>query len=285
MKNSKELCLPMCMPFTCFEVDSRTVMLPKEEQSHYYAELFLIREGRLKVFMGEKEYSVGPEDALVCCPGVVHRVAPDGEEPVRFDLLRMDPERMPGMPDYAPSLRLIFAAARRENAPMLIQAEDARSMALPYMSARCLQEMEERPYGCDLSVKARLGLICLALIRHWKKKGLTLKPRESQEDPVYALSGYIEEHLKDGLRVEELAARCHLSYPWFAKKFREIYGVSCKDFIEQIRVGQVEQYLLYTDLDLTEISEVTGYADCSHMIKNFKRIRNVTPGQYRLRQR
>ena len=85
--------------------------------------------------------------------------------------------------------------------------------------------------------------------------------------------------------MEDLAARCGLSYPWFAKKFREIYGISCKDYIEQIRVAQVEKYLLFTDLDLMRISELTGYADCSHMIKNFKRIMDTTPGQYRLKNR
>ena len=49
--------------------------------------------------------------------------------------------------------------------------------------------------------------------------------------------------------------------------------------------GKVFKFLLFTDLDLMQISEMTGYADCSHMIKNFKRIMNITPGQYRLKNR
>ena len=58
-----------------------------------------------------------------------------------------------------------------------------------------------------------------------------------------------------------------------------------RDYIEQIRVARVEQFLLFTNLDLAEISEANGYADCSHMIKNFKRIMGITPGQYRMQQR
>ena len=34
----------------------------------------------------------------------------------------------------------------------------------------------------------------------------------------------------DSLKVEDLAKLCGLSYPWFAKKFREIYGISCKEY-------------------------------------------------------
>ena len=81
--------------------------------------------------------------------------------------------------------------------------------------------------------------------------------------------------------MEDLAEKCGLSYPWFAKKFRDLYGISCKEYIEQIRVAEVEQYLRFTDMDLTQISEATGYADCSHMIKNFKRVMDITPGQFR----
>ena len=47
----------------------------------------------------------------------------------------------------------------------------------------------------------------------------------------------------------------------------------------------VEQFLLLTDMDLSRISKETGYADCSHMIKNFKRLMGITPGQYRLQRR
>ena len=46
----------------------------------------------------------------------------------------------------------------------------------------------------------------------------------------------------------------------------------------------MEHYLLFTSMDLAKISEATGYADCSHMIKNFKRIMDITPGQYRLKK-
>ena len=35
-------------------------------------------------------------------------------------------------------------------------------------------------------------------------------------------------------------------------------------------------------LDLTYISQETGFSDCSHMIKTFRKYKNITPKQYRL---
>ena len=80
---------------------------------------------------------------------------------------------------------------------------------------------------------------------------------------------------------QTLAARCSISYPWFAKRFHDYFGISCKQCIEKLRVETVEQYLTYSDLDLKTISQKTGYTDCSHMVKDFRRMNGMTPGQYR----
>jgi len=43
----------------------------------------------------------------------------------------------------------------------------------------------------------------------------------------------------------------------------------------------VEEYLLFTNFDLNFIAHETGFSDCSHMIKSFKKKHNMTPKKYR----
>ncbi len=285
MKNSKELCHPLCLPYDCRETDTQGTSRPEGIQRHYFAEIVLVLEGRLLASLDGEEKTVSPGEVLMICPGVAHEMKPPEGEPARVILIRLDPNRLPDAPAYAPSLRTLLIEAGRAGMPMVIPAEEARKMELPELCAQCVEESTRCEFGYDLNVTARLTMIWVAIIRYWVGCGLVIGRRELQPDPIYSLSGYIQAHLRDGLRVESLAEHCGLSYPWFAKRFREIYGISCKDFIEQIRVGQVEQLLMFTDLDLNRISEETGYADCSHMIKNFKRIMNITPGQYRLKRK
>ena len=285
MKNSIEMCQPLCMPFVCFGFDSRYSAFPEKPYMHYFAELLLVREGRLRVLRNQEEQIVSPGEAVLFCPAVVHQVSVAGDEPARVDVIRMDPDRMPDLPAYSADLKTLMWEASKANLPMLVPAADVERMFLSQLFDGCVQECSRRTYGYDVNVTSLMALINTAVIRFWKEKGLETSYRKGQTDPIYSLSGYIQAHLQDSLRVEDLAARCGLSYPWFAKKFREIYGISCKDYIEQIRVARVEEFLLFTDLDLMQISEMTGYADCSHMIKNFKRIMNITPGQYRLKNR
>lgn len=284
MINSNAMCHPLCLPFDCREIDSRTAGKFQETVTHYFAEILMVREGTAQILLDHEELTAHSGEAIVICPGARHQVSFGEKDPTRMTLLRMDPDRLAPLPDYSPGLKAILSEARREKAPMLIPAEDAAEMEMPRLTDHCLTETRNGRFGYDYSIAAGLGILCLRVIRFWMERGLKLPRRENHSDPIYSLSGYVQNHLRETLRVEDLAEKCGLSYPWFAKKFREIYGVSCKEYIEQIRVARVEQYLLFTGMDLTQISEATGYADCSHMIKNFKRLRGITPGQYRLQR-
>ena len=59
---------------------------------------------------------------------------------------------------------------------------------------------------------------------------------------------------------------------------------SCKEYIEAMRIYKVEELLLFTQYDLSRISQETGFSDCSHMIKSFKKRRGITPKQFRMRE-
>jgi len=76
-----------------------------------------------------------------------------------------------------------------------------------------------------------------------------------------------------------------MSYSYFAKSFHNLYGRSCKEYIEFIRISKAEELLLFTDCDLSYISQETGFADSSHLIKTFRRLKGMTPRQYKLHNR
>ncbi len=99
---------------------------------------------------------------------------------------------------------------------------------------------------------------------------------------IETITEYIDAHSDQPLKVEQLAIRCNMSYSFFAKQFRQIYGRSCKEYIEYIRVIKTEDMLLYTDYDMTYISQAAGFSDCSHMIKTFRKYKNITPKQFRI---
>ena len=280
MNNSNETCQPLIFPFDSFvfTMDGRTAL--SAPVSHYFAEFLLVQDGVVRLELDGEECLLRAGEGAMICPEAVHLPSAAEGEP-RGLLIRLDPDRMPQLPDYSPGLSAILAEVRRQKMPLVFSRQEIEKLGLPDLIAGCDTEGRNKSFGYELGITLRLGEGFLRLVRFWLEKGLTLPTREEEHFSIRSLAGYIQSHLHNGLKVEDLAEKCGLSYPWFAKKFRDLYGISCKEYIEQIRVAEVEQYLRFTDMDLTQISEATGYADCSHMIKNFKRIMDITPGQFR----
>ncbi len=282
MLNSNETNSPLSMPFECVSSAAFLSSLPVKSDGYYDTKIVFSRKGRLQVHLGEEQCTLATGEMLLICPQVSFEMSrvPEDEDG-EFLMLRVDVNQM-GLPVYTPGVKSVLLAAMRQKMPMRFDAAMVEQEGLLPLGEACVRESENRGFGWETAIMSRVHQILIAVTRRWLQQGLKLPGKAVEEDPIYSITSYIHRHVQDGLRVEELASRCNLSYPWFAKKFREIYGVSCKEYIERLRISRVDQYLLYTDWDLSEISRITGYADCSHMIKNFKRLKNITPGQYRM---
>ena len=95
---------------------------------------------------------------------------------------------------------------------------------------------------------------------------------------------YIDMHSAEPLEIQELAEMCHMSYSNFARLFRKKYGRSCKEYIHYIRLNKAQDLLLNSDYDLNYIAMETGFFDCSHFIRTYKKWKGITPKQERMRK-
>ena len=161
----------------------------------------------------------------------------------------------------------------------------ASQMGCETLFMNCINEVNKKSYGYDLMIQAHLYNLNMQIVRYWQSHGFSVENEVFQTDISYdidSITEYIEAHIKDSIQVSDIAQKCGMSYSCFAKKFHIIYGISCKEYIAKIRIFKVEDYLLFTDFDLNFISQETGFSDCSHMIRSFKKYRGITPKQFRL---
>lgn len=145
--------------------------------------------------------------------------------------------------------------------------------------------MEEKRYGYDSFLRSSIIQLTVELLRIWREHGFTQESDSTEKEDDFSIHDvlmYIDTHSQENIRVDELAKMCHMSYSYFAKTFHRLYGQSCKEYIEFVRLSKVENLLLFTNYDLNYISNETGFADCSHLIRVFKRKYRMTPKQYRL---
>ncbi len=284
MLNSSAGFRPLYMPYECVRFSGDSGAIGFSCKGSFDEKVFWLQKGSVQFQIRDEKIGMKAGDMLVVPPELDFSVSDTDSEASELSVIRIDPSQL-GYPVYTPELKSICREAARQKIDLLISAEEAEENGLTSIAAKCFGETEALRYGWETMVLSLTRQLNLTIIRLWQRRGLKISGNHFEEDPMYEITTYIHQHVQDGLRVEELASRCNLSYPWFAKKFREIYGISCKEYIERVRVSRVEAYLCYTDWDLTEISRITGYADCSHMIKNFKRLKQTTPGQFRMSRR
>ena len=88
-------------------------------------------------------------------------------------------------------------------------------------------------------------------------------------------------HTSESLTREKIANTYDISKAKVSEYVKDFSGLSVNKMINRIRISNVIDLLLNTDMCLEEIADKTGYCDVSHLIKNFKAITDVSPGDFR----
>ena len=149
----------------------------------------------------------------------------------------------------------------------------------------CIKELAAKNYGYDIVACSNISILLSYFIRNWARRGLdideAIRTSYQQTGTFEEITEYIEKHYNEPLKISSLAGMCGMSYSNFAKLFKQTYNQSCKEYIEFIKINKVEDLLLMANIDLTYISNETGFADCSHLIRTFKKLKGITPMQWR----
>ncbi|MCR5108174.1 MAG: AraC family transcriptional regulator [Lachnospiraceae bacterium] len=269
-------------PVECFYHGTESDTFPVHPHWHYYTEILYVLEGTALVSADNKKYEVREGSMFIFFPQVVHSIDSVGYE--RHAVFKFDANVIAMSSPYAPKPRNVLKSAASQNMLCLFDKSQTESMGMPELAHECIKEMNGYKYGYDMIVKCSLYKLLTFMVRIWVDKGLVLNDEAFSDESydIYSITEYIDKNMSSGIKTADIAKACGMSYAYFAKKFASVYGKTCKEYIEEMRVYKVEEFLMFTDFDLTYIAQETGFADCSHMIKDFKKHRGTTPKQFRM---
>jgi len=92
---------------------------------------------------------------------------------------------------------------------------------------------------------------------------------------------HIEANIDKRISVDSLAALANLSVCYFVRVFKQSAGVTPHDYVIRRRVERAKALLSATDLSLSEIALMAGFADQSHCARRFREHVSMSPRTYR----
>lgn len=251
---------PCCVPGIEAVIAATRHSYPK----HFHTQfgIGLITAGAQKSLSGRGLVEAGPGDIITVNPGEVHDGHPIGAEPRSWRMLYLDPT-------------LVTAATNELAAGKSPGSEFSLPALTDNLAASCFRtlfaSMTQRQQSGTLAQEQSLLLLLARLFRHREPTEATPTLRLARErlddDPANPVS------------LSELAQLCGINRYQLIRSFQRATGITPHAYLIQRRI-QFARQLIASGTPLAESAATAGFADQSHMTRQFTRALGVSPGLY-----
>ncbi|WP_373231118.1 helix-turn-helix domain-containing protein [Cohnella sp.] len=147
-----------------------------------------------------------------------------------------------------------------------------------------IREMLDRELGYELSIKSHLYRLLSLLVRKYVAAATDLdqyRLRLRDLERLAPVFRHIDEYYPEKLTVQQLADQTGLSRFHFSRLFKQLTDKSLVEYINLIRINKSEELLRNTRMNISEIALATGFNDIYYFSRTFRKLKNVSPTQWR----
>jgi AraC-like DNA-binding protein len=256
---------------------------------HDYFELALVLEGSGSFVFGRQSVAAAPGDIFLIDDTQPHAAVPAGGRAMRMLLVLFRPELIagPGCRELDLGYLAPFrSGTRAETRRVPGGSEQARAVG------RLLRELGET---WDRHDPSELHLVDATLRRalallHRRSPGETTDPARSvgaarsaadRREQIRPVLAYVNGHRRDSITLDDIADLVHVSPSRVRHVFKDVTGVSFKEYVTQVRVAEAKRLLLSTELSVADVAEAVSYTNLHQFYKVFYRSCAMSPGEYR----
>ncbi|MBO9604578.1 MAG: helix-turn-helix transcriptional regulator [Paenibacillaceae bacterium] len=135
--------------------------------------------------------------------------------------------------------------------------------------------------GITSALRAKLALqeLLCYFIEHNDTVRLNWKASAAMEKTKLVLA-YLDEHLADDIRLDDLAKLLHFHPGYFIPYFKSLFGLTPMQYVKRKRMETAKQLLIESGLSVSEIAERVG-SSLYPFSKSFKSYTGYSPSDYR----
>ena len=241
-------------------------------------EIHYTERGRGNVEIDGKSYPVEADMLYITGPGVVHAQTSDRTDSIVEYCLYLNCRQTTF---FQPGFFSLFAETK-----FWVGRDEGR--VFPLLRQLIEENRQQQPGSVEMS-ETILKQIIITLTRMYsqslhEKAIPSTVPALTHEGLMPVIEDAFFYRYRT-LTLEELATLLNLSVRQTQRLLKRSFGKTFSQKINEARIAAAAQYLLNTDLSVTEISERTGYGSIEHFSAAFKRFTGIPPTQYRKERR
>lgn len=238
---------------------------------HPHAELFLCLDGHSEMQIARERVRLHHGDLFLINPGVEHTEYSDPDDPLSYIVIGMSGVHF--IPEDGSTNPQRYCCTH---------SEDNLSEYEPYF-LDMIRELSARKEGY-LSVCLNIMNILLAKASRCMRMEIASNSAPSETRSCDEIKQLIDEHFTKPITLEWLAAQAHISKFHLSHLFRQQYGVSPIQYLNQRRLQEAEYLLTHTTHSLSEIGTMIGFSSASYFSQAFKHHTGMSPSAYRSKQ-
>ena len=259
-------------------------------------ELELLREPRwheameIKYFVsGCAELTCGPRVFIARAGDIViinscerHSIRPITDEETKYHLLLADPQLNIGG-SAGRTLTPICEGQLRFNNLIIGDSESGRR--LTSLLLRVFDEFAAARPAHQLIITGLMAQFYAELVRSEVAQNIPV----AEPDNIRRYAERIEDafvtintRYQEDITLEELSEPCGMSPYYFCRIFKAVTGCSPVAYLNEYRISKAEILLRSSDIGISEIATAVGFSDVCYFSRCFKRLRGISPKQYRV---
>ncbi len=266
--------------FYVFDYGVRSDSVNMEFQHfHDFYELFLLADDHASHIIEGEYFSLQRFDLVLLKPSSLHMtIYPKGENPkARLIVAFRIPSDIPGL---SRQLKRLLSVAE-EVPPIFRFSGSLQTKMLSLFNDIYLLGTELRP-GYEIIIHSKF-LELLWLLQSNRNANLYTKQEitDSITQKIYEVTSYLHTQYPEELSLPEVAKHFSVSTFYLSHQFKRVTGSNFVSYLQQIRVRNAQQLLLYSTLKIKEICEACGFSSFSQFNRVFSKFCKVTPSAFR----
>lgn len=266
----------------CFISDSTGERDVAALHVHQYFELLYCLEGRYELRVEHQSLPLERGGAALIHPMEPHRTRSLEPGVNRYLVLKFTPEALYSVSQPFYELKYIFPYLHfSEERAYVYTAEQLRGSRMSELLHSILEERRREEYGYEMAVRAYVSQVLLWFLREWNRSREATAIDLRTLDRLQQALNYIEAHLSDALKEQDVAAALGMGLSTFSRFFAATAGMSFPTYVRSRRLSRAAALLAGSDRSITDVALETGFSTASYLILCFRRQYGMTPSRFR----